>query len=123
MQKGIYNAEMMVGGKNEFEIKSCCICVDEFKIGDKIRITFCRHLFHAKCLMQWVKFKNEEQMRMRGVANEDIPAPDCPLCNQSLLDKPEAKDQVSESNIQLVIQPVNPQRLPVEPIQNNQPQM
>jgi len=39
-------------------VEACCICVDEFSnapIEEKLVLTNCSHLFHEKCLRQWVE--------------------------------------------------------------------
>ena len=35
-------------------INRCSICVDDFKLNDKIRQINCGHLFHAKCIKPWL---------------------------------------------------------------------
>ncbi|KAM3137075.1 hypothetical protein pb186bvf_010803 [Paramecium bursaria] len=51
------------------EINECAICLSEFKKQDFIRITACIHIFHTRCLDQWIKRKNDT----------------CPTCRQGLI--------------------------------------
>lgn len=32
----------------------CCICLERFSIGDRLRIVPCRHCFHSCCIMLWL---------------------------------------------------------------------
>ena len=48
---------------------TCCICFEEYDHISRVRETPCNHLFHSKCLMEWVKAK--------------LPNPDCPYCRES----------------------------------------
>ena len=48
----------------------CSICLEEFKGPDIIKAFYkCEHIFHKKCLLDWLKNKNK-----------------CPLCNHDLSD-------------------------------------
>ena len=40
---------------NNNEIKKCPICLDNYKIGDKIVYLPCFHLYHSKCIKKWLK--------------------------------------------------------------------
>ena len=51
-------------------MSTCSICLDDFNLGDDIKITNCNHRFHTACLNEWLKTK--------------INSPDCPLCRESL---------------------------------------
>lgn len=44
---------------------SCPICMDEFKLRQKVLITDCGHHFHSKCLKKWFKVNQS-----------------CPMCRQ-----------------------------------------
>ena len=46
------------------ESKECSICLDDFKVGDKICYLPCFHFYHANCIKEWVHNSNK-----------------CPLCN------------------------------------------
>ena len=48
--------------KPEYE---CSICLSEIEADDPIRVGYCRHIFHANCLIQWF----QKQQR-------------CPYCRQ-----------------------------------------
>jgi len=48
---------------------NCCICLDEFKHNDKVRLLHCMHGFHPKCVEPW--FKKSEF---------------CPMCKQSIFE-------------------------------------
>lgn len=36
------------------EVTTCSICIDTFKINEKIRALECCHTFHEKCLDEWI---------------------------------------------------------------------
>jgi len=44
-------------------LKECTICLQKFKIGEKLTSINCGHIFHFSCLKEWGKYKQE-----------------CPLC-------------------------------------------
>ena len=65
----VFNNEL--SQKDEFNIKECTICLEEFKNGDKItRIPLCNHFFHPDCIKKWLNRKKDEYK--------------CPLCNTVL---------------------------------------
>ncbi|KAI8867782.1 hypothetical protein GQ42DRAFT_114641, partial [Ramicandelaber brevisporus] len=33
----------------------CLICLDKFKVGEKIRCLPCNHRYHATCVDKWLK--------------------------------------------------------------------
>ena len=61
-----------LGAKNGNSSSLCTICIEEFKEGkSKVSFTPCQHVFHYKCLKDWL---------MKNVLN-----PKCPNCNYNLL--------------------------------------
>ncbi|GFO14538.1 RING finger protein 122-like [Plakobranchus ocellatus] len=50
------------GTQNEGS-NSCPVCLEEFSKGEKIAACNCQHVFHSKCLIQWLQCRNN-----------------CPLC-------------------------------------------
>ena len=58
----------MIYSKSEHKEKftSCVICFEDFQASTKIRETRCGHLFHSKCILDWIKLK--------------LLNPDCPSC-------------------------------------------
>ena len=48
---------------NKIDNKQCLICLDNYKIGEKICFLPCFHLFHSLCIKCWIKRTNK-----------------CPLC-------------------------------------------
>ena len=59
----------------------CSICLEEFNKKSKVSITSCKHVFHYKCIYDWL-YKN-------------IKNPKCPNCNHEIL---KDVDENSESN-------------------------
>ena len=58
---------------NEFDLKECIICMEEFRLGEAIlRIPLCRHFFHQQCAKKWFESKNQAREKK------------CPLCNKPL---------------------------------------
>ena len=54
--------------KEIYKYKACCICLYDYRNGEKIRKLNCNHYFHQKCIDIWFK-KNTQ----------------CPLCKQSVI--------------------------------------
>ena len=52
---------------NKFKIKECNICLDEYKVGDKISYLPCFHYFHYICIKEWIKKSKQ-----------------CPLCKNEI---------------------------------------
>ncbi len=71
---------------NEFGSK-CTICLEEFKNYNEIIKLYCKHIFHVKCLKEWL--------------DKIILSPKCPNCNDSILNKKEDHDrtEIPEVNI------------------------
>ncbi|KAK6916426.1 Zinc finger, RING-type [Dillenia turbinata] len=40
------------------ELEPCCICQEEYGVGDDLGILDCGHDFHVKCIKQWLMLKN-----------------------------------------------------------------
>ena len=38
--------------------KTCSICMEEFKIGENVKILGCEHYFHKDCVVKWLKTDN-----------------------------------------------------------------
>jgi E3 ubiquitin-protein ligase ATL7/58/59 len=63
---------------DEFDDKTCCICLDEFALKQPIiKVKKCGHIFHNKCLRSWLTSS-------RTLLIKD---PRCPLCNLSIKDE------------------------------------
>ena len=64
--------------KKTGEDGSCPICFGEFTSGDQVRdLETCDHLFHKKCIDQWLKLN----------AN-------CPLCRSNVRDSIDSESQL-----------------------------
>ena len=48
--------------------QTCCICLEDFAARDEVLNLQCSHMFHAKCIFQWI---NKEKNK-------------CPLCNTEI---------------------------------------
>ena len=59
--KGINNLNLLdeskINDENliKNEIKNCAICLENYKIGDKISYLPCFHSYHSKCIKKWLK--------------------------------------------------------------------
>jgi len=49
----IHHAEDLSSDK-----KDCVICLEEFKNGDEVITLPCFHLYHKKCISDWLKLNN-----------------------------------------------------------------
>ena len=71
--KGINNLNLLEESKINDETifknenKQCPICLDNYKIGDKISYLPCFHLYHYKCIKKWLKCSKK-----------------CPLCKKEV---------------------------------------
>ena len=45
--------------KLDNEKKNCIICLENFKVGEKVIILPCVHIFHSKCIKNWFTAKDE----------------------------------------------------------------
>ena len=55
------------GDEENYDI--CCVCQEKFQIGDELRILPCEHVYHTKCVDQWL------------VENQRI----CPQCRKEVV--------------------------------------
>jgi len=61
--------------------ESCCICLEKFIPGDKIRVLpGCRHEFHNKCIDEWAMTFAVDKIKMRINCYVKSGNPSCPLC-------------------------------------------
>ena len=65
--------ERICESKHEKYGNNCTICLEHLKIGvDKISLTPCQHVFHYKCLSNWLRNKDTTYK--------------CPVCNCNILE-------------------------------------
>ena len=78
---------------------TCTICIEEFKENkSKVSVTPCKHVFHYKCLSNWLR--------------KNVKNPKCPNCNYNLIQ--DVKD------IDIYPTKINPERIQVKkPTINN----
>ncbi|XP_065886649.1 uncharacterized protein [Dysidea avara] len=83
-------------GKEAFE--TCAICLEEFDNGDTIRVLPCSHIYHSKCVDEWL-------MKWNRV---------CPICKRVILrnergqDQPENREEGEEENEPSLVEPGSP---------------
>jgi len=66
---------------DEVQWETCCICLDDYVVGDKLRILPCGHAYHMKCIDPWL-LKNKRV---------------CPQCRKKVFASGEAPPSDSES--------------------------
>ena len=66
----------------------CSICLTEFKKKSKVSITSCKHVFHYKCIYDWL-YKN-------------IRNPKCPNCNHEILNDDEDNNKNKEKGTRII---------------------
>jgi len=74
--KKIPTRKWQVGDENHYE--TCCICLDDYVVGDKLRVLPCDHAYHMKCIDPWL-LKNKRvcpQCRKKVFANGEVPPSD-----------------------------------------------
>ena len=72
---------------NEFG-GGCSICLAEFKKKSKVSITSCKHVFHYKCIHDWL-YKN-------------IKNPKCPNCNHEILNDDDESNATKEKETKII---------------------
>jgi len=74
--KKIPTKKFVAGDEAHYE--TCCICLDDYTIGDKLRILPCDHAYHIKCIDPWL-LKNKRvcpQCRKKVFASGEVPPSD-----------------------------------------------
>lgn len=74
--KKIPTKKFDVGDEERYE--TCCICLDDYVLGDKLRILPCDHAYHMKCIDPWL-LKNKRvcpQCRKKVFASGEVPPTD-----------------------------------------------
>ena len=65
--KSLFNKKHIIYEKyNNSSQDTCSICLDEFKEGVRIGKTSCNHIYHKKCINNWIDLKNSECPLCRG---------------------------------------------------------
>ena len=68
--------------------RGCSICLAEFKKKSKVSITSCKHVFHYKCIHDWL-YKN-------------IKNPKCPNCNHEILNDDDESNATKEKETKII---------------------
>jgi len=74
--KKIPTKKFVAGDEEQYE--TCCICLDDYEVGDKLRILPCGHAYHMKCIDPWL-LKNKRvcpQCRKKVFASGEVPPSD-----------------------------------------------
>lgn len=74
--KKIPTKKFVAGDEANYE--TCCICLDDYEVGDKLRILPCDHAYHMKCIDPWL-LKNKRvcpQCRKKVFASGEVPPSD-----------------------------------------------
>lgn len=62
----VYNQDMIFGNIINSD-KECCVCLEDFRIKNKIVRLCCKHILHRECLFETIKFRNS-----------------CPMCRKHI---------------------------------------
>ena len=65
--KELKKVEVQENNINDYKNMTCNICLDNFEIGNTLRILECNHEFHENCIITWLKSNNT-----------------CPICRHEL---------------------------------------
>lgn len=79
------NIHKEIDVSEETKGENCVICSSDFEIEEKLIKLTCNHLFHSKCISEWVKYKSECPIcrnKVETVENEPPP----PIVNSFLND-------------------------------------
>ena len=71
--KKIPTKKFVAGDEEQYE--TCCICLDDYEVGDKLRILPCGHAYHMKCIDPWL-LKNKRVCRKKVFASGEVPPSD-----------------------------------------------
>ena len=74
--KKIPTKKFVAGDEERYE--TCCICLDDYAVGDLLRILPCNHAYHKKCIDPWL-LKNKRvcpQCRKKVFAAGEVPPSD-----------------------------------------------
>uniref|UniRef100_A0A0G4HM01 RING-type domain-containing protein n=1 Tax=Chromera velia CCMP2878 TaxID=1169474 RepID=A0A0G4HM01_9ALVE len=66
----------------EYEAKGetmCSICLGDFEDGDWVRVLPCRHIFHSRCIDEWLSQHRTCPMRCNVDLETGLPLPDRPV--------------------------------------------
>ncbi|XP_060570412.1 RING finger protein 122-like [Ruditapes philippinarum] len=81
--------------KKNLRNDTCPVCLDEFLSKEKIAICTCHHVFHSKCLLEWLRHKNN-----------------CPMCKAPVRkDTSASSSRVSPAETTGLILSIPPARL------------
>lgn len=61
------------------ELRTCCVCLEEVCVHQKVRTLPCLHTFHAECAEEWLKKKKVCPLcQFSIVAQEELPSGEAP---------------------------------------------
>ena len=72
-------------GAEDAPTPSCVVCMENFKLGEELRVLACGHEFHKECIDEWL-LETAEVKSFFDKASADVrraakrPVRDCPLC-------------------------------------------
>lgn len=55
---GYQRIQFSTSKKKKLPNDVCPVCLDEFKVKQKLAICPCHHVFHSSCLIEWLHHKN-----------------------------------------------------------------
>ncbi|KAL4231281.1 RING finger protein 24 [Mactra antiquata] len=61
--------------KTRFKTRETCpVCLDDFLKKEKIAVCSCHHVFHSRCLLEWLQRKNNCPLCKATVRKETSPS-------------------------------------------------
>ena len=90
----------------DIEWDNCAICIDEFKQSEDVRLLYsCRHVFHVKCVDQWLTDNTTCPICRQDVKQVEEPNPSVDMHEEQSLQQSTTSSEISAENTNLQVNP------------------